>query len=80
LAIDAEGKVSNAELISGSPLLGKYAVANAQLWTFAKPDHPPHLHTITYEFEIENRMATSVSFDLPDRVKIVTSFAEIEGQ
>jgi hypothetical protein len=42
--------------------------------------YPPHLHTITYEFEIENRMATSVSFDLPDRVKIVTSFAEIEGQ
>lgn len=83
LTIDADGKVKDAEAVttdsnvSGSKLLEPGTVANIRRWTFANPPLAPYKQTIVYDYEIDRSLPldglTTVIFDLPERVTIVTS-------
>jgi TonB family protein len=83
LTIDADGKVTDAEAVttesnvSGSKALEGGTVANIRRWTFAKPPSAPYQQRIVYDYEIDKSLPldgpTTVTFDLPERVAIVTS-------
>ena len=88
LTIDADGKVTNAEVSNeneqGVKLLAIGTVRNARLWTFEKPPTAPYKQTITYIFEIDGSLTPSggrnsapaivkVTYDLPDVVTVATN-------
>lgn len=77
VTIDAEGRISNAEVSSSDPapkFLQQSAMANAKVWTFRKPPYAPYTFVITYEYRLREspREVLGVSFDLPDHVLIVS--------
>jgi TonB family protein len=80
LTIDADGKVTDAEVSNvakSTPLLQPDTISNIRRWSFAKPPFSPYQQQIEYDYEIDRSLplngATQVTFDLPDRVTIVTS-------
>jgi TonB family protein len=92
LTIDADGNVRNVEatadnpVMQAHPLLQKFAVENMQHWTFAKPPSVPYTETIVYDYEFDPSLPadgganpiTKVTFDLPNRVTILTNLSIID--
>jgi TonB family protein len=92
LTIDAEGKVSDVKVTNEDQrfvkLLEIGAIKNIRLWTFAKPQSGPFTSTITYDFQIDDKLPlagvkayptmTLVTYDLPGRVTIRTNAHAIE--
>lgn len=75
--IDANGAVIETRA-TGQPILAKIAMQNLRRWTFEKPRHSPWEQTIVYDYRLEGPASCHVSpslvtFDLPDRVTIVTN-------
>jgi TonB family protein len=75
VTLDADGKVTQALVVRGSPLLGRSARDNAQGWIFSKPESP-HTQRLIYDYKIDDAskndtLPPKVTFDLPDRVTIV---------
>ena len=86
LTIDADGNVKSAEAtgdksgIQGHPVLQTAAIENVKKWTFSRPSHAPFQQSLVYVYEIDDTLPPTnesslekVSFDLPDRVRIVSS-------
>ncbi|MGA8766290.1 MAG: hypothetical protein WB559_04675 [Candidatus Acidiferrales bacterium] len=85
MTIDADGKVVEAEVVSGSALLRKASTDNIQKWSFSKPPHAPFTQTMIYEYKLDgiakdNAAHTKVSFDLPNHVDIVATEFTVEPQ
>ncbi len=95
VTINADGKVTHVEAITDNPLaqahplLQKYAIANMEQWTFAKPPYAPYTQAIVYDYELDPTLPpsggphglpvkTKVNFDLPDRVTILTNLPIID--
>jgi TonB family protein len=92
LTIDADGKVSDVKVTNEEErfvkLLAKGAVNNIRLWTFTKPQSAPVKQTVTYDFQLDDKLpvagahnyprVTFVSYDLPDRITIRTNYEEAE--
>ena len=75
--INSDGKVASTEAISGPPLLSEPVRENASRWTFV-PGIEETLE-IAYEFqlqegEVDCDPGATVSFDLPNKVLIVSNF------
>jgi len=71
------------------PVLQKYAAENIQRWTFSRPLSAPYTEVIVYDYEFDTTLPgeggpssqpaiTKVSFDLPDRVTILTNVVFID--
>jgi hypothetical protein len=92
---NSDGNVMHVEATTDSPraqahpLLQKYAIANMERWTFAKPPYAPYTQAIVYDYEFDASLPpsggphalpaiTKVNFDLPDRVTILTNFPMID--
>jgi TonB family protein len=78
--IEADGKVGSVSVLSGHPLLARDAAQNLNSWVFSRADG--RTHEIVYEFRLENPEVytdppSRVTFDLPDRVRIVSNFKTI---
>jgi TonB family protein len=84
LTIDADGKVSSAEIVNedlATKLLQRNSRDNATKWTFEKPSHAPFDLTITYEYGFDkslpvdhgDRPITKVILDLPNHVSILSN-------
>ncbi|MGH9711865.1 MAG: TonB family protein [Candidatus Acidiferrales bacterium] len=77
VTIDPEGKVIQAELVSGSPLLSNDAIENVRSWIFKRPEHSPVVQRIVYEYRMEGEASevgiSNATFDLPDHVRIVVN-------
>ncbi len=75
LTIGDDGKVIDAKVLNESDkgvyLLDRSVLENARLWTFSPPQSP-HTQTLEYDFSFDEKLpegsATTVSYDLPDRV------------
>jgi TonB family protein len=81
VTIDADGKVQDARVASSETsetfvkLVGSSAINNVRHWTFAKPPTAPYTETLVYDYQIDRRTSgggTTVSFDLPERVTILS--------
>jgi len=87
VTIDADGTVKHVEATPDNPdfdVLQKSAIENMKHWTFAKPQSAPYTQVIVYDYEIDEKLSqaggtavTKVSFDLPDRVTILTGESTI---
>jgi TonB family protein len=78
--IEADGRVGFVSVISGHPLLARDAEQNLKSWAFSHGDQ--RTHEIVYEFRLEDPEIytdppSRVTFDLPDRVRIVSNFKTI---
>jgi TonB family protein len=81
LTINAEGNVIEAKVTNGAAMLGESALDNIRHWTFTKPPTAPYTQTIVYDYEIDDSLPADdgshpivkVSYDLPDRVMILTN-------
>jgi len=94
LALDADGKVESVEATTENPqlqkvpVLQKSAVENVKHWTFAKPPSIPFTQVIIYDYELDASLPgddgtnpiSKVTFDLPDRVTVLTNYRLVETQ
>ncbi|MFZ0634548.1 MAG: energy transducer TonB [Candidatus Acidiferrales bacterium] len=91
VTIDADGHVTNAEATNQDKfvaLLKPGSIENIRHWTFAKPPFAPYVETIIYEYKIDLSLPLDdragviqkASFDLPDRVTIVTNGGSVETE
>jgi hypothetical protein len=90
LTLDADGKVSEVKVKNEDDkwvgVLKLGATENIHLWTFAKPPTLPHTQTIVYDYELDASLPgddgdhpiTKVTYDLPDRVTILTNLRFID--
>ena len=92
VTITADGTVSDAQATNVEGplrLLARSAIENIRRWTFSKPPSAPYKETITYDYEFDESLpaaggeknfpvVTRVTFDLPDRVTILTNLSTIE--
>ncbi|MGB6484050.1 MAG: TonB family protein [Candidatus Acidiferrales bacterium] len=92
VTIGADGEITHigfANTDKRSRILEASASENLRHWTFAKPPSAPYSETITYDYEFDlslppydgspsRPVITKVSFDLPDRVIIVTNGMMVE--
>jgi TonB family protein len=86
VTIDAGGDVTDVVVTNDGKsleLLKRDTIFNARTWRFTKPPLAPYKQTIVYEYEIDRALPlddprTSVTFDLPGRVTIVTSGVSIQ--
>src|SRR5580658_9895207 len=86
VTIDLGGNVTDVVVTNdGKPLelLKRDTIFNVRSWRFTKPSSAPYRQTIVYDYEIDRTLPlddprTSVTFDLPDRVTIVTSGVSIQ--
>lgn len=78
LTINSDGGVSEAKVANHEKpmdLLERYTLSNVRQWTFAKPPTVPYTDTVTYDYELDESsrgQESRVSFDLPDRVTILS--------
>jgi hypothetical protein len=94
VTIDREGRVEQVEGATNAPahgpILKDAAVENMRHWTFAKPPFAPYSQVIVYDYEIDPTLPSAggkfyaptivkVTFDLPDRVQILTNTSFIEA-
>src|SRR5258706_6529512 len=85
MTIEAYGNVIDAKTTTDDkshPLLKSDAITNIRHWTFTKPSAASYAQIITYDYEIDesrppDSTRTTVNFDLPDRVTIVTNVPEV---
>lgn len=87
VTIDVDGHVIEAKATNRGnwvPLLGKSAIDNVRRWTFARPPTAGYREKIVYDYEFDPSLPladgtssspaiTKVTFDLPDRVTIVSN-------
>ena len=82
VTMDANGRVTRAEALSGPDVLRPTSLDNIRRWTFAAPPHADFTQTLTYVYKFDEEMAsesaTIVTFDLPDRVTLVTPVVSIQ--
>ena len=85
MTIDADGNVHDAEATNDEKsvtLLKLSTISNIRHWTFMKPPFAPYKQTIVYDYKIDDSLPpdgpTNVTFDLPDRVTIVTSGRSVQ--
>jgi hypothetical protein len=85
VTIDADGNVQDAEATNDGKwvaLLKLSTISNIRHWTFTNPPFAPFKQTIVYDYKIDDSFPldgpTIVSFDLPDRVTIVTSGVSVQ--
>src|SRR5579862_7567622 len=91
LKIDADGNVQSAETARDNSgykpheLLVTPAIENVKKWTFSRPSHAPFTQVIVYDYEIDETLPMNsgcsierVTFDLPDRVKIVSNAPQVD--
>lgn len=92
VTIDADGNVTNAEATNHDKwvrLLKTSAIDNVRRWKFSKPPSAPYTETLVYDYEFDSSLTpeggprnwpaiTNVSFDLPDRVTLLTNGMMIE--
>jgi len=76
--LDANGSVTQAEALSGHPILKEQARQNALLWKFrrtSKQERSNNAVTLNYKYLLEgegqDRAHTAFVVDLPDSVRII---------
>ena len=79
VTVGGDGKVASVVAISGHPLLVEKTEENIRKWTFNEGSE--RNFEITYEYRLEEPKIyqdppTRVSFDLPNRVHVVSNFSE----
>jgi TonB family protein len=78
VTIDTDGRVPDAKVANNEKfvkLLGNSALDNIRHWTFDKPLTAPYTEAMIYDYELDSRLSgggTTVSFDLPGRVTILS--------
>ncbi len=74
VVIDETGKLVEADVESGHPLLRAAALDNLRTWKFEAPPSGSTAFDVTYEFTLRDDKGSSsqeeVSFDLPRRVRV----------
>jgi TonB family protein len=74
VVIDESGKIVEADVDSGHPLLRAAALDNLRTWKFEAPPSGSTAFDVTYEFTLRDEKGSSsqeeVGFDLPRRVRV----------
>jgi len=86
MTIDSNGNVIDAKRTNDDkshPLLKINAIDNIRHWTFENPSSARRTQTIAYDYGIDESrpptsiQTTTVTYDLPDRVTILTNAPEV---
>lgn len=80
IRVAPDGRVASVQTIAGPSLLAREAERNIRTWVFNPGDE--RTLAITYEFRLEQPEIyydppSRVTFDLPDKVRIVSNFKQI---
>jgi|ERR1700733_10280113 TonB family protein len=81
VTLDSEGRVTKADVVSGSALLQRAAVDSVRLWTFTKPPYDDFSEQVSCVFRLldpdKNEPTGAVEFDFPDRVTVTAPLAHV---
>ena len=89
VTVDENGNVTDAIAANNDKWVAVFkvsAIDNIRHWTFAKPPTAPYTETIVFDYEFDESLPgddgsnriIKVTFDLPDRVTILTNLPVID--